>query len=367
MPSDRPVLHIVPSEPWGGIQALVPMLAKEQAARGQAVHLLCLGRGTQIRAVAAGYGLGDVSTSLAGLAAPLRLLRLLRAHPRAIVHSHCEPVWASTIIGLAAPRRWIVHAHVYPGETMRWKERVARSLQRRFVRRHIAISQSIGNALIASGVATRATLDVVPNGIAFNAVAPMTRGVSSGFTVGFVGRAVEEKGIFEFIELAALLADTRDVYFAVYGDGADLAAARRLAATRGVTERIVFHGHVSDIAAAWADIDLAIVLSKREPFGLVFLEAALHGVATISYRNTSGGSEVADTLASAYRIAPGDLPAAAAIVRSLATQGGPSPALFEQDRATIADRYGIATMARGVAAAYARLDAPPIAAAPAGQ
>ena len=139
------------------------------------------------------------------------------------------------------------------GETMRWKERVARSLQRRFVRRHIAISRSIGNALIASGVAMPATLDVVPNGIALGAVAPAARAISSGFTMGFVGRVVEEKGIFDFIGLAALLADTPDLNFAVYGDGADLAATRRLAAAAGVAERIVFHGHVSDIDAAWAE------------------------------------------------------------------------------------------------------------------
>lgn len=356
MPSERAVLHIVPAEPWGGIQALVPMLAREQVRQGRSVRLLCLGPGPRIRELATAYGLADAAQGFAGLFAPWRLFLAMRGARGAIVHSHCEPVWASVMIALAAHGRWIEHAHVYPDGPMDWKAKIARSLQRRFAMRHIAISHSIGQALIAQQVAAPATLDVVHNGVAIEPAPPARDRATARFTLGFVGRVVEEKGIFDFIELAALLAPDPAIAFAIYGDGADLAAARALAATQGLAERIVFHGYVADIAAAWAAIDMAAIFSHREPFGLVFLEAAQQGVPTISYANDSGGSEVAATLEGAHRVAPGDLAAAAAIVRSHAADRQPAHATIARDRHVVAERFGIATMERGIAASYRKLD-----------
>ena len=357
MSSDRPILHILPSEPWGGMQALVPMLARQQRAQGRRVTLLCLGRGERVRAVARDYGLGAATRSIAGPLAPLRLLIALLGARGAIVHSHCEPIWAAGMIALSGTPRWIEHAHVYPDDSPTWKKRVSRRLQRQFARRHIAISHSIGRALIATGIANAATLDIVHNGVVIAPDTPPHPAPTAGaFTIGFVGRVVAEKGIFDFLDLAVALSDSPQLAFAVYGDGADLAAARAHALALGIDRRITFHGYVEDIAAAWDRLDLAAIFSHREPFGLVFLEAVQRGVPSISYDNDSGGSEVAAELRSAYRVAPGDIAAAAAIVRNLVASTTPQSAALTQDRATIAARFDIATMARGIDAVYRRLD-----------
>ena len=357
MSFERPVIHVVPSEPWGGIQALVPVLAREQMRQGRRVALICLGTGTRIRTLAERCGLGEVARSLAGPGAPVALLAVLREWPGAIVHSHCEPIWASAILALGAHGRWVAHGHVYPDDRLTWKKRVSRRLQARFAGRHIAISHSVGRALIESGVARAASLDVVPNGVAIPGRVVARTAPGDGFTIGFVGRVVAEKGIFDYLDLAALLAPDPRFHFAVYGDGADLAAAQEHAVALGLGRRIVFHGQVEDIDAAWATIDAAAVLSKREPFGLVFLEAALGGAASVSYANASGGSEVAVTLRSAHQVAPGALSAAAATLRTLADDRAAAAAALAADRATIAERYAIATMERGIAAAYERLGA----------
>ena len=356
MPSERPILHIVPAEPWGGIQALVPMLAREQIAQGQSVRLLCLGPGRRIREVAADYGLGDITQSFPGWRAPFRLLAILLRARGSVIHTHCEPIWASMVISATLPKRWIAHAHVYPDDMVAWKKRLSQRLHRHFASRHIAISQSIGRALLASGVATAGTVGVVHNGVAPLAFDPATPPATPPFTIGFVGRVVEEKGIFDFVALAALLADDGGLAFAVYGDGADISAARQQAVALGLSDRVVFHGYVDDMATAWRSIDLAIVFSRREPFGLVFLEAVQRGIPTISYENDSGGSEVAATLRSAQHVGPGDLTAAAAIVRAVAAAPRSLDAALTSDRETVERQYGIDTMARGVAAAYAKLD-----------
>ena len=357
MSSDRPILHIVPSEPWGGIQALVPMLARAQVAQGRQVTLLCLGRGERVRALAADYGLGAVTRSIAGPVAPLRLALALLGARGAIVHTHCEPIWAASVIALSGTRRWIAHAHVYPDDELTWKKRVSRRLQRGFAKRHIAISQSIGRALIATGLALAETLDVVRNGVEIAPEpAPSNLLSPTVFTLGFVGRVVAEKGIFDFLDLVAMLATDERLAFVVYGEGADLSEARSRAAALGIAHRIVFHGYAEDIAAAWDTLNLVAIFSHREPFGLVFLEAVQRGVPSISYANDSGGSEVAAELHSAYRVAPRDVATAATIVRELATSRAPPTEALAQDRATIAAHFDIATMARGVEAAYRRLE-----------
>ncbi len=356
MSSDRPILHIVPSEPWGGIQALVPMLAREQVAQGRQVTLLCLGRGTRVRTVATDYGLGDVTRSISGALAPLRLLLTLFGARGAIIHTHCEPIWAASLIALSGTSRWIEHAHVYPDDELTWKKRLSRRLQR-FAARHIAISHSIGRAVIASGIARADTLDVVYNGVAGAKVAASSDcRAADGLTVGFIGRVVAEKGIFDFLDLAATLAPDPRMAFAVYGDGTDLAEARARAAVLGIADRVVFHGYVEDIAAAWDTLDLVAIFSHREPFGLVFLEAVQRGVPSISYENDSGGSEVAAVLQSAYRVPPGDIAAAAGIIRDLADASADPAEALALDRATLVARFDIATMARGVDAVYRRLD-----------
>lgn len=356
MSSDRPVLHIVPSEPWGGIQALVPMLAREQMAQGRPVTLLCLGRGKRIRAVAAQYGLEAVTRSISGALAPIRLWLTLFGARGAVIHTHCEPVWAASLIALSGTSHWVQHAHVYPDGPMNWKQRLSRRLQG-LASRHIAISHSIGRALVANGIAHADSVDVVYNGVVNDsATPPAGQRAKDMMTVGFIGRVVADKGIFDFIELAAKLASDPRFAFAVYGDGGDLGEARARAAAQGLADRIVFHGYVEDVASAWDALDLVAILSHREPFGLVFLEAVQRGVPSISYANDSGGSEVASVLQSAYRVPQGDIAAAAAIIRNLADSNHVPTEALAFDRATVTTQFDVAAMAQGVDAVYRRLD-----------
>jgi glycosyltransferase involved in cell wall biosynthesis len=63
----------------------------------------------------------------------------------------------------------------------------------------------------------------------------------------------------------------------LYGDGPDRARIAECAAAHGLTERIRFHGRVSDLAAIWRENHLLVLPSRFEGFGLVMLEALLCG------------------------------------------------------------------------------------------
>jgi len=90
----------------------------------------------------------------------------------------------------------------------------------------------------------------------------------------FVGRLVPHKGIEHLVEAAKY---APDAMFVVAGDGPFLPEARRLAATFGVEDRIVFAGKIAyrDLPEFYAACDLFVLpsVSRLEAFGIVALEA----------------------------------------------------------------------------------------------
>ncbi len=117
-----------------------------------------------------------------------------------------------------------------------------------------------------------------------------------GPLLGFLGRVIEEKGIFDFIEAIDMLRTVLPgATGLVIGDGPALAAARDLARDKGLLERIHFKGWVDagEVPSYMQAFDIFVGPSKRSPEGwveaqgLTFLEAMLAGTPVIGTR--SGG------------------------------------------------------------------------------
>ena len=117
--------------------------------------------------------------------------------------------------------------------------------------------------------------------------------------VGIVGRLQRWKGQHLFLNAARLVLDeVPTAWFAVVG-GADMgweqgdypSELRRLAASLGITDRVVFTGH-SDRADEWtAALDVAVNASDPEPFGLVVIEAMALG-GTVVALGSGGPREI---------------------------------------------------------------------------
>jgi glycosyltransferase involved in cell wall biosynthesis len=91
-----------------------------------------------------------------------------------------------------------------------------------------------------------------------------------GFTLISHGTVEEHYGLATVVEAVALLRDEiPGLRFAVYGDGSYLSALRRLAADRGVADRVTFSGGfvpVDELVKAIADADAGVVALKRDAF-----------------------------------------------------------------------------------------------------
>lgn len=109
-----------------------------------------------------------------------------------------------------------------------------------------------------------------------------------------VSRLVPHKRIEHAIDTLVELSDAwPDLRLDVVGCGYWQENLRAHARSRGVEDRVVLHGWVSErrkheiLAAGW----LHLVPSVKEGWGIVILEAAAHGVPSVAYRAAGGVAE----------------------------------------------------------------------------
>lgn len=95
----------------------------------------------------------------------------------------------------------------------------------------------------------------------------------------FAARVIAWKGLFTALEALATF-EGRNIHLQVFGSGPDLARARRLAARLGVSDRVVFRGHVdrAEVLSALDEADVFLLPSQHDEGPLAVVEAMARGV-----------------------------------------------------------------------------------------
>ena len=132
------------------------------------------------------------------------------------------------------------------------------------------------------------------------------------FVVGHMGAFTAEKGQDVAVQ-AALLLQSRlpDLRLVLAGDGP-------LRSSLQANAFVLFPGHVSCRSKFLAALDLFIMPSRSEAWGLAALEAMAHGVPVVASR-VGGLPEMIEPNESGWLVAPGDASALAAAVERAAT------------------------------------------------
>jgi glycosyltransferase involved in cell wall biosynthesis len=126
----------------------------------------------------------------------------------------------------------------------------------------------------------------------------------------------------------------------IVGDGSDRSRLEALAKELSVADRVSFLGSLgeADLRREYASCDLFVMPSSREGFGIVFLEAASYGKASIGAA-AGGTPEVIRDGATGLLVPPGDPAALAAAIASLLGNVGRLRALGEAARADLHERF----------------------------
>jgi glycosyltransferase involved in cell wall biosynthesis len=156
---------------------------------------------------------------------------------------------------------------------------------------YVAVSDSTRRELIGLGVdAERIT--VIHNGTESVANDDVSRSGSPSIVV--LGRLVPQKRVeYALRAVAALVEDLPDLTLDVVGSGWWLPQLQALVTHLGVERHVTFHGHVSEaekhrlLANAWVHA----MPSLKEGWGLVVVEAGVHGTPTVAFRDAGGPTD----------------------------------------------------------------------------
>lgn len=100
--------------------------------------------------------------------------------------------------------------------------------------------------------------------------------------IGFAGRLVEYKGWRVILEIAHALPEA---CFLIAGDGPDADKLVKEIRAQELEDRVFFLGYVENMRGYYHSIDLLVIPSVKEAFGLVQLEAQACGVPVLVYDN----------------------------------------------------------------------------------
>lgn len=198
--------------------------------------------------------------------------------PVVVLHHHAHRAQWRTLFGpLLGRLGWFLESRVAP------------LLQRRA--RYVTVSAASRRALVEQGVSP-GRITVVHNG-----VDPLTGTVpaeAGGPRLVVLGRLVPHKRVELAIDVVAGLVPTLPgLRLDVVGGGDWLPELRAHAARTGVSDHVVFHGHVDEVTKAhllgraWVQL----LPSSMEGWGLVVMEAALASTPTVAFADAGGVGE----------------------------------------------------------------------------
>ena len=189
----------------------------------------------------------------------------------------------------------------------------------------IAVSEAVRRGLIQSGV-PGAKIQVIHTGIEIPPPVVQTRsrfGLSAtDFVVGHLGAFTKEKGQDVAVAAAVLLRESMPhARFLLAGDGLLLNEMRRRAPAN-----VTFPGFVAEHAAFFGALNVFIMPSRSEAWGMAALEAMAHGVPVIA-SDAGGLPEIVQPGHGGWLVPAGD---PAALARAITEAASSLDRLHEQ-------------------------------------
>ena len=373
------ILHIITRLILGGAQQNTVASCKAQAEAGHDVHLaygpIYGPEGSLLdEARASGATLHEVKpmvrqlSPIHDLRCYLGLKRLIRDVRPQIVHTHSSK---AGIIGRTAA--WRVRQHNQPvvlhtvhglpwNDTMSPLWRSLYIMLERLVAKRcdhlIAISPQMVDAFVTEGIATADRFTVIPSGIDIDRFQTgPTRPDSRKPTVGLVARFDPLKGHRDLIAAAPIILEqVPDTEFVFIGDGFDGDAIRDAVDAAGLSDRVTFRGLVplTEMPAAYGDLDVCVLPSYQEGQSRVLAEALLAGCGIVAY-DVGGIPSICIDRKTGRLVPVGDTSALGQAVVELLQNPDDRRQLTQRGRQQVIDRFSNHKMNTDLLALYDRL------------
>jgi glycosyltransferase involved in cell wall biosynthesis len=351
------VLHVITPSRMAGAETLLVRLTHRQSARGIAVQVVANRNSRALGALRAA-GLMVEGLRIGGklnLLAPLSLKRAIRRSGSHILHSHLSTAswWCGWLEKLGGPPT-LGHVHGFTSAV--WHRR----------QRHlVTCSQAVKRHLVGQGIAAR-RITVLLNPVDPADISPQRQPeevraeLGANHDVPIIGCFAHFSVKKGWRDLAAaaphVLRRFPKAQFWCVGDGPLRPEIERWLADHGIANQFRFLGFRQDVGDLMNAIDLLVLPSHREPFGLVYVEAALLGKPAIGCLS-GGAPEVITDQETGLLVPPRDVPALAEAILTLLDNRDRASAMGRSGRQLALERFDWQRYLRGLDEIYEQLRA----------
>lgn len=236
----------------------------------------------------------------------IKLNAVFRRYRPNIVHVHGVRAWQIAVASLHDVPI-VASIHNFPYKDGRIMKASYKMLAARTAR-IIAVSDALAEYLCSCGI-SRDKIAVVHNGVDLkyyddNATGEYHR--VGSFVIGTVARLIPQKGIDVLLEaFYMLLHKCNNVKLVIAGDGPSRMELERWCWEMNIADRVSFLGYIDDINAFMRRLDVFVLPSLSEGFGISVLEAMACARPVIA-SSTGGVPEIIDHGRTGLLFPPGD-------------------------------------------------------------
>lgn len=293
----------------------------------------------------------------------------LRAFQAGLVHvALCWTHYGASTLWLARhcklPTVISVHNAFPRHADTRWHDKLLRQAFSG-VRGIYAVSESAMRHFVAAYqpyISASTRMAVIPNGVDVDLFKPsptmrlMARQrlqlPQQAVVIGAVARLSEQKRPELLLEMFALLRQRcPDLHLVLAGSGPLDGALRAQAARLGVLPWVTFTGFVEAVHELLPALDLHVLMSRNEGFGIATIEAMACGVAVVA-TDVPGSADILGNSAAGVLVPADDLPAATEVVAGLLEDAARRAAMGHHGRREAVERYSHAVVGAQIRAFY---------------
>jgi len=267
----------------GGTPTVVRELAIRLRDAGAAqVEVACLGRRGPVADEIAEAGINVTALdarSASDLLVLRRLIRLISDRKFETVLSflvHANAMAAAASLWLRDVRFFQSIQTTQPRPRWHWP---VQGLAQGASKRIIVPSESVATVAREWAHVPAEKIVVIPNAIDINEIAIREVARVGTATIGFIGRLDPVKRIPDLIDAMRRLDGVRCL---IFGEGQQRAELEKQIAELGLGDRVILRGATKGPTEALSQIDLLVLPSEAEGFGLVLIEAMAAGVPVVA-------------------------------------------------------------------------------------
>ena len=291
-------------------------------------------------------------------AAAWRFHKFLRQHHVDVVQvHHADPSYLGIPVAKLARVPKVLQTKYDVGYWLKgsdlWMHRVAR----RWVDGTIANCEACRQASISQEWSPAETVHVLDNGIELNEwiqISPSQIQDQGRIHIGMIANLRPVKDAETFLHAARNLLDVRqDVTFHLIGDGEQRESLEQLSEQLGLTEHVVFHGHVSHPSRIVAEMSIGVLCSLSEGLPHALLEFMAAGRPVVATQ-VGGNAEIIDDGRTGRLIPPRSPKALSTTILRMLDHPVEMQEMGVAARRSVVERFSLEAMTRRFESFYER-------------